>query len=117
MAWLGDLGSALLGALYANAIPTGVLALAGLAAFVVVARRRAWDRAARRHPRRTTGLVAIILGATLPLGWYLGSPLIIRTALQEPLPTPTSAVNPTPGGSGAPVMSESTAGPFAMRAR
>jgi hypothetical protein len=87
MAWLGDFGSTLLGALYANPIPVAVLALVGLVAFGIVARRRAWDRAARRHPRRTVGVLAILLGATLPLGWYLASPLVLSASIDEPAPS------------------------------
>jgi hypothetical protein len=87
MAWLGDLGSALLGALYANPIPTALVGLTALGMFVVVARRRAWDRAARRHPRRTAAILALLAGATLPLAWYLASPLVLSASIDEPAPS------------------------------
>ena len=115
MAWLGDLGSALLGAIDANSIPAALVGLIAVAAFGMVARRRAWDRAAWRHPRRTVAALAILVGATLPLGWYLASPLVLSASIDEPAPSiaapattsgappagrPTSSVGPsiTPSG-------------------
>ena len=103
MDWLLDLPGTLVSSLYAYRVP---VALGGFLAFLVflwVARRRGWVAAARRHPARTTALAVVLLAVGLPVAWYLGSPLIIRTALQEPVPVATPIVKPTPGGSGAPI--------------
>lgn len=86
MEWLGELERAFATNLYPLRVPIAIGLAVGLVAFVIVARRRGWFAAARRHPRRTTALVALLLAVGLPVGWYLGSPLFIRTALVEPAP-------------------------------
>jgi Electron transfer DM13 len=93
MARLGDLGSAVLGALYADAIlaTAGVVVVIALA--TVVAFRRGWLRAARRHPGRSGALVVAALAVGLPLGWYLASPLVLSTSIDEP--TPVIAAEPS----------------------
>ena len=87
MAWLGDLGSALLSVLYANPVAVAVLGLLGLVLLAIVARRRSWDAAARRHPRRTAALLAILVVTTMPIGWYLASPLVLSASIDEPAPS------------------------------
>ncbi len=67
------------------------LALVGL---VVVARRRGWFAAARRHPGRTAALGLMLLTVGVPVAYYLGSPLFIRTELIEP--APVAVIQPTP---------------------
>jgi hypothetical protein len=74
----------------------GIMAIAVLG-LVVLARRRRWDLAARRHPGRSLAILAILLAVGLPTGWYLGSPVFIRTELVEPAPVGASSPGPSPG--------------------
>ena len=53
---------------------------------LVVAWRAGWFRAARRHPFRAGSLLVVVLIVGLPLGYYLASPIWIRTVLVEPGP-------------------------------
>ncbi len=69
------------------------------------------------HPSRMAG-AAIALAVVAALAWYLGSPLFIRTTLNEALPTgavPAAATAPgdaaRPATGGAPVQSAATAAP------
>jgi hypothetical protein len=103
MDWLEDLPGKLTASLYTFRIPVLVLSVVAFVVFVLVARRRGWFAAARRHPGRSAALAIVLLAVGIPTGWYLGSPLIIRTSLEEPLPIATPVANPTPGVSGAPV--------------
>lgn len=109
MAILGDLERFLATSLYPNrlAIAAGLIAVAIV--LVVVARRRGWASAARRHRGRTGAVLVLALAVGLPSAWYLGSPLFIRSSLVEPAPdrlagptaAPTTAATPTtttPGG-------------------
>jgi len=86
MSWIGDLERAFATSLYPNRVPVAIALCAGLAVLVVVARRRGWFGAARRYPARTGVLLAIALVLGLPVAWYLGSPLFIKTSLVEPAP-------------------------------
>jgi hypothetical protein len=96
---IGDLANDLARTLYEFRIPVaiGSIALAVLA--VVVAYRLGWIAAARRHPGRTAAVAAVSLAVALPMGWYLGSPIFIRTSLVEPGPTvsatPVASVVPS----------------------
>ena len=87
MEWLGDLERAFAQSLYPLRVPIAIGLAVGFTAFVLIARRRGWFAAARRHPARAAALAAAFLAATLPAAWYLGSPLFVRTALVEPAPT------------------------------
>lgn len=72
--------------LYPNRGLVAFVTAAVVVVFAIVGWRRGWHLAARRHPRAAgAGLIAI-LAVALPLGWYLGSPLFIRTAVVEPAP-------------------------------
>ncbi len=99
---IGDLERLFATSLYPNRVPIAIglviLAVAGL----VVARRRGWFAAARRHPGRSAIAAVIVLAIGLPTAWYLGSPLFIRTSLNEPAPTATAGATPTPATSEAP---------------
>jgi hypothetical protein len=53
---------------------------------LVLAIRRGWLAAARRHPGRTIALGAAMVVVLAPAAWYFGSPLFIRTELVEPEP-------------------------------
>ena len=106
MEWIGDLERAFATSLYPLRVPIAIGLVLGLVVAVYAARRRGWFAAARRHPARTSVLVLALLAAGLPLGWYLGSPLIIRTSLVEQAPTSApTAVSPTTQQSDAPVAS------------
>jgi Electron transfer DM13 len=115
---LDDLQRSFFDALYTYRIPVAAASLAVAVIIAVVAWRRGWFVAARRHPRRTAvGLVAA-LAVGLPLIYYTVSPLFIRTELNEadpiavidrlvPTPRPPIATaSPDPGPS-------ATAGPSA----
>jgi electron transfer DM13 len=93
MSWIGDLERAFATSLYPLRVPIAIGLTVALVALVLIARRRGWFGAARRHPIRTTALSAALLAVGLPAAWYLGSPLFIRTSLVEPAP---SVAAPTP---------------------
>jgi len=93
---IGDLERFLATNLYPNRVPIAIGFAVLLVVGLVVARRRGWFAAARRHPGRTGALVVLALAIGLPSGWYLGSPLFIRTSLDEPAPT-AAAPTATPG--------------------
>jgi hypothetical protein len=92
---IGDLERFVATNLYPNRVPIAIGLVVLLVAAILVARRRGWFAAARRHPGRTGVAVAIALAIAIPSARYLGSPLFIRTSLDEPAPT-TSAPTSTP---------------------
>jgi hypothetical protein len=94
MPFLGDLERFAATTLYPWRFAIGAVAIAVIVVLVIVAVRRGWVAAARRHPGRTGVLVAAVVVVLAPAAWYLGSPLFVRTELQEP---PIVAVGPTPG--------------------
>ena len=99
MEFLGELERIFATSLYPLRVPIAIGLVIGFVILVMVARRRGWFAAARRHLGRTTALVVALLVVGLPVGWYLGSPLFIRTLLVESAPTaPTITQAPaTPG--------------------
>lgn len=109
MEWLGDLERAFATNLYPLRVPIGIAMLLGVVALAVVARRRGWLAAAARHPRRAVVLGALAIALVAPTAWYLGSPLFIRTALSEPVPTATGAPGAPSGPAGSPPVSASPA--------
>ena len=102
---IGDLANDIARTLYEYRIPVALASLGGFVLLVLVARRLGWFAAARRHPRRATSLLALVLAVTVPLGWYLGSPIFIRTSLVEAEPaavqpaSPDASAEPTPTAS------------------
>ena len=94
---IGDLERLFATSLYPLRVPIAIglgLALVGL---VLVARRRGWLAAAGRHPGRTGAIAVVALAITLPIAWYLASPLFIRTELVEPLSAAVSeSATPAP---------------------
>lgn len=126
---IGDLANDLARTLYELRVPVTIISVAILVGAVVGAARLGWFAAARRHPRRTGVAVAVTLAVVLPVGWYLGSPIFIRTTLVEaapsvaPVATPAVTVpSPTPvesaPGTAIPVASASpspTPTPFVAR--
>jgi hypothetical protein len=111
MSWLGDLGSAFFRALYDFRAGALVAAVIGLALLGWVARRRHWTVAARRHPRRAAAIGLPLLAVTIPLAWYMTSPLVSSTTVDEPAPVaiassaPSASVGPSaePIGSPGPI--------------
>ena len=110
---IGDLERLFATSLYPNRIPIAIGVAVLAVVMFVVARRRGWFAAARRHPGRTGIVLAIVLAVGLPSAWYLGSPLFIRTSLNEPAPTPaapiaTPAAEPGNAGTTSPSGASST---------
>ncbi len=98
MQWIGDLERAFAAAIYPSRVVVAI-ALAGLlVAVAMIARRRGWVRAVRRHPGRATAILVPALAIALPFGWYLASPLVLSKTLDEPAPIVsgvTASVAPT----------------------
>ena len=94
MELIGDLERAFAAAIYPNRVVVASAILAGAAVLALVARRRRWDLVARRHPRRTTAVFVIGLAILGPIGWYLGSPLVLSTAVDEPPPVIAAESSP-----------------------
>lgn len=110
MEFFGDLERLFATSLYPLRVPIAIGMAVVFVAFLWIARRRGWFAAARRHPVRTTALALVLLAVGLPTAWYLGSPLFIRTALDEPPPTAAPTAAPTAGPS-APVEPDMTIAP------
>ena len=105
---LGDLERAFASAIYPNRVLVAIVAVLLVAGLAYVAWRRRWDRAARRHPRGTIAGLLIAIAILGPLGWYLGSPLVLSRTIDEPPPV-AAATSPTP--STAPATPEPVATP------
>ena len=86
MELLGDLERAFASTIYPNRVPIAIAAAFLAAGLVILARRRRWDLAARRHPRATIAAVIVAIAVGGPLGWYLGSPLFLSTSIDEAAP-------------------------------
>jgi len=97
VSFVGDLERLFASSLYPLRIP---LFIAGLVIAVLViraARRRGWLAAARAHPGRTLLVLVPSLAVTLPLGWYLASPLFITTRIDEAPPVAVALASPDLG--------------------
>jgi hypothetical protein len=102
---IGDIANDVAHALYELRIPVAIASMGLAILVVVVAYRFGWFAAARRHPRRT-GLIAVsALAVLLPVGWYLASPIFIRTSLVEAEPIPASIATVAPSADTAPTAS------------
>jgi hypothetical protein len=112
---IGDLERLFATSLYPLRVPIAIAVIVGAVGLFLLARRRGWLAAARRNPGRTTGLVAVVLAIGLPVGWYLASPLFIRTELIEPaLVGVTGATTAAPTPVATPeVMTDASAAPSA----
>ena len=122
-----DLGRAFFDAVYESRIPIGIGSLVAAVGLLLVARRLRWFDAARRRPIRAGALLVVVLAIGLPVGWYLVSPVFIRTELVEPdpiaaaqpsaKPSQSQAIPQAPGTPAppAPVAAAPTASPFVAR--
>ena len=102
MEFLGELERAFATSLYPLRVPIAIGLVIAAFGLVWLARRRGWFAAARRHPGRSAVLAAAVLAVGGPVGWYLGSPLFIRTALVEPAPISQAAPTAEPRAPNAP---------------
>ena len=78
---------------------------------------RAIGRSFSAHPARLAGAVLTIAALSV-IGWYLGSPLFVRTYSNEALPSPAPSLNASggsPSTTGAPNEASATAGPRVVR--
>lgn len=96
MSWLGDLGSAFFGALYDFRLAAAAFGVVALVAVGWIARRRQWTSAARRHPRQAAAIVVPLLAVAIPLAWYMASPLVLSSTVDEPAPVAIASGSPTP---------------------
>jgi hypothetical protein len=85
---IGELLEPITTNLYAWRVPIAVASIVAVVLGAVIAARRGWLAAARRHPARTGVIVVIGLAIALPSGWYLGSPVFLRSSLVEAVPSP-----------------------------
>jgi hypothetical protein len=92
---MDDLARASFDALYDHRIALGIWSIVAADVASLVAWRRGWLAAARRHPARSDTLVLVALVVGLPLTWYLASPIWIRTSLVEAGPTAAPSIAPT----------------------
>ena len=89
---LGDLLEPITASLYEIRIPIAVGSIIAAVILGVIAHRFGWFAAARRHPARTGVLVVAFLAVALPIGWYMASPVFLRTSLVEAVPGQVAAV-------------------------
>jgi hypothetical protein len=94
---LGDLGSTLLGAAYTYRLLVAAAAILGVVIVATVARRRGWLGRVRRHPVRAIAILIPTIALALPVGWYLASPLVLSTTIDEPAPIIAATTLPAIG--------------------
>jgi hypothetical protein len=118
MEFFGELERLFATSLYPLRIPIAIGLVVVAIGLLMVARRRGWFAAARRHPGRSGALIVALLVIGLPTAFYLGSPLFVRTQLDEPDPVaqvrPSATPQPpaptaTPAGAAAPSATTATA--------
>ena len=83
---IGDLANDVARTVYELRVPVAIASVVLIVVAALVAHRLGWFAAARRHPGRTAGVVAVAMVVLLPTAWYLGSPIFIRTSLVETSP-------------------------------
>ncbi len=93
---IGDLANDVARGLYEYRIAVAILSIVIVVAAALVAWRLGWLAAARRHPGRAATVMGIALLIALPAGWYLGSPIFIRTSLVEAPPVVAESPAPAP---------------------
>lgn len=91
---IGELLEPITTQLYAWRVQIAVASIGLVVVLAIVALRRGWIAVARRNPGRTAVATAAALAVALPIGWYMISPVFIRTSLVEELPPAASVVTP-----------------------
>lgn len=104
---IDELQRAFFNNLYEVRIPIAIGSVAAAVLFLLVARRFRWFDAARRHPGRAGALLVVALAVGLPIGWYVASPLFVRSELVEP--DPIAAALPSAGPSAIQVSPQASA--------
>jgi electron transfer DM13 len=101
---MDDLANTFFDVLYDQRLLVALGSVVSAVSIGIVAWRRDWLGAARRHPSRTAAVVATALAIGAPLTWYLASPIWIRTSLVEAGPTgaPIVVFTPAPSLASAP---------------
>jgi Electron transfer DM13 len=113
MEWIGDLERLFAASIYPNRWPIAIAAFFVVAVLAVVARRRGWFGGVRRHPGRAAIVALLMFVVVGPIAWYLASPLVLSTTIDEP--PPVAALEPTPSPDDTPTArpAASTAAPLA----
>ncbi len=93
---LDDLQRGILDAVYTWRIPIAVGSMVVALLALMLGWRMGWFASARRHPGRSVAMLAIVLAIGSPLGYYLASPIWVRTTLVEPDPVLAVAATPSP---------------------
>lgn len=96
MEWLGDLERGFANAIYPNRVLIAITFVIVAVLVVVLAWRRRWDRSVRHHPRMATAGLGLGLVLVIPAAWYVGSPLVLSTTIDEPAPISVIASSPVP---------------------
>jgi len=111
VSFLGELGSAVFGAAYTYRVAIAIAAVVIAVALAIAARRGRWASRARRHPLRSAAILVPTLALAVPLGWYLASPLVLSTTIDEPAPIAVATASPivAPPASSVPAASTSEA--------
>jgi len=87
----GDLERFFVDVIWPVRVPLAIALVVGMAIFVFSAWRRGWFAVARAHPRPVVVSLVLFIAVAGPLGWILGSPLLIRTELVEETPVAVAA--------------------------
>ncbi len=104
----GDLERFFATVIWPNRVPLLIATVALGTLVLILAWRAGWiarvAATARRHPGRSALTAGLALALVVPLGWYLASPLVLRTVLVEDLPIAVAvpSSSPAPGGVPAP---------------
>ena len=72
---MDDLARTIFDALYEQRVAVAIASVLAAAVAALVAWRRGWFAAARRHPGRASAFVVGVLAVGLPLTWYLAADL------------------------------------------
>lgn len=103
MEWLGDLERAFASSIYPNRGLIAIAIVVGAAIIGLVGWRARWDRIVVRHLRVTFASLAVGLALVVPIAWYLGSPLLLSTTIDEPAPAVAAASSPRPSVAARPI--------------
>ena len=96
MEWLGNLERGFANAIYPNRVLIAILFVIVVALVGVLAWRGRWDRSVRHRPRMASAGVGLGLVVIVPAAWYLASPLLLSTTIDEPAPIAVIASSPVP---------------------